>query len=187
MSFPSGPMRYLAEIPVGAVSKVSAGVWVVLLAACAEKAPALAGSVSSSESRETAGKPATIPIGTVEKGRYEGIAMDEFFALQQSGGALVYDVRVPYFYGIDHIPGAVNWPHTEYDQQVGRRHVEIRKAKEAGKEVVLYCFNFGCPEARNVAKKLTRRGFDLLVFSSGIDTWREAGLPLEKPTAGTTD
>jgi rhodanese-related sulfurtransferase len=57
--------------------------------------------------------------------------------------------------------------------------VEIQKAQNEGKKVVLYCFNLGCPEARNVAKKLTRRGYSLKVFSSGIDTWRDAGLPME--------
>jgi hypothetical protein len=48
----------------------------------------------------------------------------------------------------------------------------------------LYCFNIGCPEARNVAKKLARRDYAIHAFGSGIDTWRTAGLPLET-TAST--
>lgn len=158
-----------------------------MMVSCAEPPQKAAVATSAPESVAEESKPVSIPIGRVEKGSYDGIGLDEFFALQQSGRALVYDVRVPYFYGVDHIPGAINWPHTKYDEQIVKRDIEIRNAKEEGKEVVVYCFNFLCPEARNVAKKLTRRGFDLLVFSSGIDTWREAGLPLEKPDGGSAD
>jgi rhodanese-related sulfurtransferase len=149
----------------------------MFLASCAEPAPEVV--TPPPEPKVSEGKPVKIPVGTVEKGKYTGMAMDEFFVLQQSGGALIYDVRVPYFFNIDHIPGAVNWPHTKYGEQIQQRDLEIEKARNAGKKVVLYCFNLGCPEARNVAKKLTRRGYNLSVFSSGIDTWREAGLPME--------
>ncbi|MEY3393960.1 MAG: hypothetical protein RL346_196 [Verrucomicrobiota bacterium] len=130
--------------------------------------------------RVVASKPVNIPVGSEVKGTYESIGIGELFELQQTGKVLLYDVRVPYFYQIDHIPGAINWPHTWYDEEVQKRDIEIQIAQNAGKKVVLYCFNLGCSEARNVAKKLTRRGYSLYVFSSGIDTWREAGLQLDR-------
>lgn len=156
---------------------VCLGVGLALLASCAETSPKVVTTPPVPVKPES--KPVKIPVGTVEKGTYTGIAMDELFTLQQSGEVLIYDVRVPYYYEIDHIPGAINWPHTQYDEQIQQRDLEIQKAKNDGKKVVLYCFNFGCPEARNVAKKLTRRGYNPHVFSSGIDTWRNAELPLE--------
>ncbi len=116
-------------------------------------------------------------------GSCESIEVDEVFELQQSGKALIYDVRLPYFYLIDHIPGSINWPHTDYDGQVQSRDIEIQKALAEGKKVVVYCFNLGCPEARNVAKKLARRDYAIHIFSAGIDNWRAAGLPLETPAA----
>lgn len=125
-------------------------------------------------------KPVKMPPTNRKLGSSKGIGIDDFFALQQTGKALVYDVRVPYFYAIDHIPGAVNWPYTEYDAQVQKRDIEIQQALKDGKEVVLYCFNLGCPEARNVAKKLARRDYHVRVMGMGIDSWRDAGLPLEK-------
>ncbi|QTN31714.1 rhodanese-like domain-containing protein [Akkermansiaceae bacterium] len=141
---------------------------------CSEVAPAPPTSVG-----EPKAKPVKMPPTNRKLGSSRGIALDEFFALQQAGAALVYDVRVAYFYAKDHIPGAVNWPYTEYDAQVQKRDLEIQRALNDGKKVVLYCFNSGCPEARNVAKKLARRDYDILVFGAGIDTWREAGLPVE--------
>jgi rhodanese-related sulfurtransferase len=116
-------------------------------------------------------------------GAIESIDVEELFEIQQSGKVLIYDVRHPYFHSIDHIPGSINWPHTEYDAQVQRRDIEIQKALAEGKKVVVYCFNLGCPEARNVAKKLARRDYEIHVFGAGIDTWRTAGLPLEGTAA----
>lgn len=124
-------------------------------------------------------KPVKMPPRLEIKGSSNSIGMDDFFALQQTGGALIYDVRVPYFYKVDHIPGAINWPHNEYDAQVQERDLEIQKALNAGKKVVLYCFSPLCPEARNVAKKLSRRDYNVYVLGAGIDSWRDAGLPLE--------
>jgi len=123
-------------------------------------------------------KPARIERGTVENGASTGIGMEDFYPMQQSGDVLIYDVRDPYFYNIDHIPGAVSWPAKKYEEEIQQRDIEIQKARNAGTRVVLYCFNLGCPEARNIAKKLTRRGYDVCVLSMGIDSWRNAGLPM---------
>jgi hypothetical protein len=104
-------------------------------------------------------KPKKIPSTHVSTGEYSTISLEELFLLQQSNGALIYDVRPAYFYNIDHIPGSVNWPHTDYAAQVESRDLEIQKALKDGKKIVVYCFNLGCPEA--------------------IDAWRTASLPLE--------
>ncbi len=112
-------------------------------------------------------------------GKSTSIGLDELFQLQQSGKVLIYDVRVPYFYQIDHIPGAINWPYTDYMAEIQSRDLEIQAALASGKKVVVYCFNFGCPEARGVAHKLARRDYKISVLSLGIDSWRAAGLPME--------
>lgn len=124
-------------------------------------------------------KPQKIPSTHKSTGEYSGIGLDELFQLQQADKVLIYDVRVPYFYQIDHLPGAINWPHTDYAAQVEARDIEIQKALQAGKKIVVYCFNLGCPEARGVARKLTRRDYKISVFGVGIDSWRSAGLPME--------
>ncbi len=126
-------------------------------------------------------KPVKIPVGSVEKGKSTGLGLDDFYPLQMSGDVLIYDVRDEYFYNIDHIPGAVNWPSKKYESQIQQRDLEIQKARNTGIPVVLYCFNLGCPEARNVAKKLTRRGYNVSVLTMGIDSWRNADLPMNKP------
>lgn len=123
-------------------------------------------------------KPVKMPPTNRKLGKVEGIDLEELYGLQQSGEVLIYDVRAPYFYGIDHLEGAVNWPMEAYDAEVQKRDVEIQKALADGKKVVVYCFSLGCPDGRSVAKKLARRDYTIHVFGSGIDVWRSAGLPL---------
>ena len=132
-------------------------------------------------------KPVKMPPTNRKLGDTESIGLEELFELVQSVNALIYDVRHPYFYSADRIPGSINWPHTEYDAQVQTRDIEIQTALAGGRKVVVYCFNIGCPEARNVARKLARRDYVIHVFGSGIDTWRTAGLPLETSAPAKPD
>lgn len=150
---------------------------VLALASCAK--PETKPPVNPQEV-EIKSKPVKMPPKLKKLGKSTGMALDEFYTLQQSGNVLIYDVRVPYFYGIDHIPGAINWPHDKYEEQIQMRDIEIQKAQAEGKKVVLYCFSITCNEARNVAKKLALRDYEVYVLTMGINTWREAGLPVEK-------
>lgn len=154
-----------------------------LLVSCETQKPMAETPTVPPPTAEPQSKPVKMPPTNRKLGDIESIDVEELFALQQSGKALIYDVRVPYFHNIDHIPGSINWPHTDYDAQVQKRDIEIQKALAQGKKVVVYCFNIGCPEARNVAKKLARRDYVIHVFGAGIDTWRTAGLPLETAPA----
>jgi rhodanese-related sulfurtransferase len=125
-------------------------------------------------------QPVNMSVRDKVSGKSSGIGIDELYNLQQAGDVLIYDVRVPYFYGIDHIEGAINWPYNQYDEQVQKRDIEIQKAQAAGKKVVLYCFGLTCNEARNVARKLTWRNYEVYVLTMGINSWRDAELPVEK-------
>jgi len=154
-----------------------------LLASCAPQEPPAEALAPPQTTAEPRSKPVKMPPTNRKLGSIEGIGVEELFGLQQTGNVLIYDVRTPYFYRIDRIPGSLNWPHTEYDAQVQKRDIEIQEALAAGKKVVMYCFNLGCPEARNVARKLARRDYAIHVFGAGIDTWRTAGLPLETAAA----
>ena len=151
----------------------------IMLAACESSKPLAENPMISKPTMEPHSKPVKMPPTNRKLGAIESIDVEELFVLQQSGNVLIYDVRVPYFYSIDHIPGSTNWPHTDYNAQVQKRDIEIQKALAEGKKVVVYCFNRGCSEARNVAKKLARRDYVIHVFGAGIDTWRTAALPLE--------
>ncbi len=152
---------------------------VLAFASCAKPQPK---PTEKPQEVEIKSKPLETAPQLKKAGKSTGMGIDEFYTLQQSGEALIYDVRVPYFYAIDHIPGSINWPHDKFEDQVEMRDIEIKKAQAAGKKVVFYCFGLTCAEARNVAKKVAKRGHEVYVFTMGINAWRDAGLPLTKPT-----
>lgn len=117
--------------------------------------------------------PAPAPATTPQKtGRVTAIAFSDFYALQQKNAVLIYDVRPSFYHRLGHIPGAVSWPKSNYDDQVSIREIEIKNAITAGKPVVLYCTDLACPDALNVATSLSKRGHDIAILQGGYEAWK---------------
>ncbi len=117
--------------------------------------------------------PQTLPPGQVTR-----MPLGTLFHLQQSNGALIYDVRPTFFHRLGHIPGSINWPRAGFKSQLANRESEIVAAVSAGKPVVLYCTDLACPDAREVASALAARGHSLAVLEGGFDAWKAGELPL---------
>ena len=124
-------------------------------------------------------KPKPKPARINGRGKVTSISITELFALQQSGGVLIYDARPGFFYGLGHIPGAINLPKPDCDAQIEKREAEIKAAIAANKPIVVYCTNFLCPDARTVAIHLAGFGYSSSTLSGGWESWKEAGLPTE--------
>ena len=82
-------------------------------------------------------------------------------------------------FGAAKIPGAISWPRHDFNGRLSQSETEIAAAKAAGKPVVIYCTDAGCPDDRAVAEKLAARGHDVAVLEGGFAAWKEAGLPTE--------
>ena len=113
------------------------------------------------------------------RGEVSSISLEDFFALQQSGQALIYDARPGFFYGLGHIPGAINLPKNNCDEKIAARESEIKSALAAGKTIVVYCTSLTCPDARAVAMHISGFGYPAKIYSGGWDAWKEAGMPTE--------
>ena len=152
---------------------------VLLLAGCVEpgsdQQPAAAGESAPGRPAAAAGSPAP----AVVPGRVTRIMLGDFFALQQSGEVLIYDVRPAFFHSMGSIPGSINWPKPAYQNQLARRESEIREAAAASRPVVLYCTDLACPDARDIATRLAARGHSVSVLEGGWEAWKAGGLPLE--------
>jgi rhodanese-related sulfurtransferase len=119
-------------------------------------------------------KPAT-PQG----GRVTRIMLGDLFQLQQTGGALIFDVRPGFIYQLGHIPGAISWPKNSFQSQLSAHETEIVAARAAKKPVVVYCVDLACPDARTVAGLLAERGHSIAVLEGGYDAWKTGDLPTE--------
>ena len=119
------------------------------------------------------------PVRMNGRGEVSSISFEEFFQLHQAGQTLVFDARLPVFYHLGHIPGAINLPKNHCDKAIAAREGEIKQALAAGKTIVVYCSGPLCPDARTVARHISGFGHPASVFSGGWDAWREAGMPAE--------
>jgi 3-mercaptopyruvate sulfurtransferase SseA len=128
---------------------------------------------------KSAQPPAKPPARLNGRGKVTSIPLTDFFALHQSDQVLVFDARPAFFYGLGHIPGAINLPKTGSVEQITKREAEIKAALAAKKTIVVYCTNPTCPDARTVAIHLSSFGYPSSTLSGGWDSWKEAGLPTE--------
>lgn len=121
--------------------------------------------------------PADAPKPAVKPGTVTTLSITDFFLLQEAGGALVYDVRPAIFHALGHIPGTTSWPKSQFEAGLATHEPEIRAAAKAGRPVVLYCTDRGCPDSRTVANRLAALGHSVAIMEGGYDEWKAAGLP----------
>ena len=113
------------------------------------------------------------------RGKVSSISLGDFFALQQSGKAVIFDARPAFFYSLGHIPGAINLPKTHCDKAIATREPAIQAALAQGKTLIVYCSSITCPDARSVAMHLSGFGYPAKIFAGGWDEWRSANIPGE--------
>lgn len=151
----------------------------LVLAACADS-PQAPPPPPPSSTTETTKKPKyNHPPRLNGRGEVSSISLEDFFVLQQSGKALIYDARPAFFYALGHIPGAINLPKHGCNEQIAARETEIKEALAAGKTIVVYCSSLSCPDARTVARHISGFTYPASTFSGGWDAWKQAGLPTD--------
>lgn len=114
-----------------------------------------------------------------ERGSVSSISLTKLFELQQTGNILIYDARPSVLFRQGHIPGAINMPKSICDDVIQVRQPELKAAKAAGKQIVVYCSGTLCADARTVAHHLASAGYSSSTFSGGWDEWKAAELPTE--------
>lgn len=151
------------------------------LGSCADSAkePPASPPVATRSTSPAAKPESKKPVRMNGRGTISTISLGDFFALQQSGTALILDARPSFFYHLGHIPGAVNLPKNRCDEAIAAREATIKTALAAGKSIVVYCSSSTCPDARSVAIHLSGFGYPSRIFTGGWEAWREADMPGE--------
>jgi len=126
-----------------------------------------------------AAEPAKPAKPAVKPGTITTISLSTFFPLQQSGGALVFDVRPGFFYVLGHIPGAVSWPKGKFESGLATHEPALIAAAKAKRPVVLYCTDRECPDAGTVGRKLVALGYSVSLLEGGYADWKAADMPVE--------
>jgi rhodanese-related sulfurtransferase/DNA-binding transcriptional ArsR family regulator len=99
------------------------------------------------------------------------IPAKELLTRAREGSITVLDVRPTEEYAAGHLPGAVNIPLKELENNLSRL--------PPGQEVVAYCRGPYCILAFEAVARLRARGFSARRLEDGLPEWRLAGLPVE--------
>ena len=96
----------------------------------------------------------------------------DFFARQ---GAIFVDTRKPEKYRAGHIPGALNFPLGNFDQD----YEKVEAILKQGKPVLVYCER-GCGSAAGYRVQLKKKGHENLPppFFAGFTAWSKTDLPV---------
>lgn len=90
----------------------------------------------------------------------------------QSRHVVILDVRSAEGYRAGHVPGAINIPFEELPTRL--------KELPKNKEIISYCWNVTCLLCTKASYFLASKGFKAREMIGGIESWQDAGFPIEK-------
>ena len=107
-----------------------------------------------------------------DKLAYEMDPSDLFAALSNGEKIIALDARKQFGFEAEHIPGALNIPHREMNEQ-STRHLD--------KDVlyVTYCDGIGCNASTKGALNMSKLGFKVKELMGGIHWWKLDGYETE--------
>lgn len=109
---------------------------------------------------------------------YEIDASDFFEALNNGEKIVPLDARKAFGYEAEHIPGAINIPHREMNE-------ETTKHLDNNVLYVTYCDGIGCNASTKGALNMAKLGFKVKELVGGIEWWKFDGYATEGTNAAT--
>lgn len=92
--------------------------------------------------------------------------------LVESGTMIVLDVRWPEIYEQGHIPGALNFPLDDFEEDERALLSKITPEDE----IIVYCAGVTCHDSHTFATRLVEMGFaHVSVYAGGFAEWEEMG------------
>lgn len=119
-------------------------------------------------------EPEPEPTSPPKPGSITRMPLGNLYQLVQREAALIYDVRPTLYYKMGHVPGAISFPTKDFEKDFSKHEDSIRTANRNNTPVVLYCTDLACPDATNVATKLSQRGYDVSILQGGYEAWKVA-------------
>ena len=108
-------------------------------------------------------------------GAIQATPFDEAVRMFHSRKVLFLDARSPEDFQKGHIKGAVNLPDYRFDEVFGRVAAQLDEAEG----IITYCDGEECVLGLNLARKLSRLGYNNVTYiSNGWTTWQQHNLPI---------
>jgi rhodanese-related sulfurtransferase len=104
---------------------------------------------------------------------------DLFRAMSRGEKVIPVDARERFGYATEHIPGAINIPHREMNEET-TAHLDKHVL------YVIYCDGIGCNASTKGALNMTKLGFNVKELIGGIEWWKSDGYATEGAKANTS-
>jgi rhodanese-related sulfurtransferase len=104
----------------------------------------------------------------LDKLAYETDAWDLKVALEAGENIVVIDTRASQVFEQEHLPGAINIPHRDMNQET-TRHLDKTAL------IVTYCDGIGCNASTKGALNMAQLGFHVKELIGGLDWWKRDG------------
>ena|ERR1035437_8466025 len=96
---------------------------------------------------------------------YEWDSYDLFHALEKEEDVVALDARQRATFEKEHIPGAINTPHREMNEESTRN-------LDKSKTYVCYCTGIGCNASTHGALNMSKLGFKVRELIGGFEWWK---------------
>lgn len=93
---------------------------------------------------------------------------DLFDALKKGEKIIVIDARKPTAFEAEHIPGSINMPHREMNE-------ERMQKLDKNFLYVTYCDGIGCNASTKGALNMAKLGFNVKELIGGLEWWKKDG------------
>ena len=103
---------------------------------------------------------------------YEMDACDLFHAMEKGEDYIPVDTRKSTAFQKEHIPGAINLPQREMDEN-------STKGLDRSKTYACYCKGTGCNASTKGALKMAKLGFKVKEVIGGLESWKSDGYSTE--------
>ena len=108
-------------------------------------------------------------------GGLPAVTLKEAREAYEEGYALFVDARDSDFFGMGHIPGALNLPVKDFD----RIFPTLKGQLLAAPRIITYCDGANCETSVELTEKLLFAGLDYVeIFTGGMQQWKAAGQPV---------
>jgi rhodanese-related sulfurtransferase len=103
----------------------------------------------------------------------EKLTKEEFMDKRKSDEFALLHVLSRDTYEQGHIPGSINIPADEIEEEAAERFTDTR-------DIMVHCLSEGCHASEKAADKLKEIGFEHISdFTRGLEGWESAGHELE--------
>lgn len=155
---------------------ILSGILLAGLCRCTSEPPSEAATTAETKPAQQEPEPAKPAAPKPKTAAMHEIDISQVFALREAGKALIYDVRLPLYYKLGHIEGAILFYPKPFDKAFNAEEARMKQAIKDGKVIIIYCGGADCKDSRIYGRMIAERGIPVSIYTGGWAEWEMVGV-----------